>query len=356
MKTVPATKTTSDRLTTVLSYGVLLLLGYLAYLILEPFLVPLAWSAVFAIFFFPLHRRLLKKTRPALSALASTLLVTVLLIVPALIVLSYTTREAIDAASRLQSSWMQPHSAATSHLVARLQKLLPASLQNTNFSATLRQEAEKFASYLAGQFAALLKNLFTFVADLIILLFSLFFMFRDGDRIVRAVRHLLPFDAPLQDDVMRESRDLIFATVTVGLLIAGIQGTLGGIAFGVTGIRSPIFWGVVMAFFSLVPMVGSALIWVPAALWLGFTGHWGKGLLVLIICGGVAGIADNIVRPGLLRNRTQLNELLLFLSVLGGIRTFGLLGLVIGPTIVAAAMAVFRVYMQRRDELQAQDA
>jgi predicted PurR-regulated permease PerM len=356
MKTVPVAKTTSDRLTTVLSYGALLLLGYLAYLILEPFLVPLAWSAVLAIFFFPLHQRVLKKLNPTLAALASTLLVTFLLIVPALLVLSYTTREAIDAAGRLQSSWLQPQSAATSHLIEKLQALLPASLQHTDFSATLRQEAEKFASFLAGRFAALLKNLFTFVADLLILLFSLFFMFRDGDKIVRGVRYLLPFDAALRNDVMRESRDLIFATVAVGLLIAAVQGTLGGIAFGVTGIRSPVFWGVVMAFFSLVPMVGSALIWVPAALWLGFTGHWGRGILVAIICGGVAGLVDNIIRPVLLRNRTRLNELLLFLSVLGGLEAFGLLGLVVGPTIVAAALAVFRVYMQRRDEIPALDA
>jgi predicted PurR-regulated permease PerM len=356
MKTVPAVKTTSDRLTTVLSYGALLLLGYLAYLILDPFLVPLAWSAVLAIFFFPLHERILKKLNPTLAALASTLLVTFLLIVPALVVLTYTAREALDAAARLQSSWLQPQSAAPSHLIEKLQALLPASLQHTDFSAPLRQGAEKFASFLAGKFAALLKNLFAFLVDLVILLFSLFFMFRDGDSIVRGVRHLLPFDAAIQNDVMRESRDLIFATVAVGLLIAAIQGALGGIAFGLTGIRSPVFWGVVMAFFSLVPVVGSALIWVPAALWLGFTGHWGKGILVLIICGGVAGTADNIIRPILLRNRTRLNELLLFLSVLGGLEAFGLLGLVIGPTIVAAALAVFRVYMQRRDEIQTLDA
>ena len=107
-----------------------------------------------------------------------------------------------------------------------------------------------------------------------------------------------------------------------------------------------------MGFFSLIPVVGSALIWVPTALWLAVTGHIWKGLLVLAICGGVAGIADNIVRPLLLRNRTHLNELLLFISVLGGIEVFGLLGLVAGPTIVAAAMGVFRVYMQHRDEIE----
>ncbi|HUI75064.1 MAG TPA: AI-2E family transporter [Candidatus Acidoferrum sp.] len=352
MKTDSLAKTTSDRLTTVLSYGALLLLGYLAYLIVEPFLVPLAWSAVFAIFFFPLHEKLLKKLKPTTAALASTLLVTFLLIVPALVVLWYTTREALDAAGRVQSAWLQPGSAVPPHIAEKLHGLLPKSLQNTDFSAPLRQGAERIASFLATKFAALLKNLFAFFVDLFILLFSLFFMFRDGDSIVRGVRHLLPFDREIQNEVMRESRDLIFASVAIGLLIAAIQGTLGGAAFAVTGIRSPVFWGVLIAFFSLVPVVGSALIWVPVALWLAITGSWGKAIVVVAICGGVAGVADNIIRPLLLKNRTRLNELLLFLSVLGGIQVFGLLGLVIGPTIVAAALGVFRVYMQKRDQLQ----
>jgi predicted PurR-regulated permease PerM len=105
-----------------------------------------------------------------------------------------------------------------------------------------------------------------------------------------------------------------------------------------------------------VPVVGSLLLWGPAALWLGFSGHWGKALLVVAICGGVSTVADNIVRPMLLRNRTRLNELLLFIGVLGGLQAFGLLGLVAGPTIVAAAMGVFRVYMEHRDELAANGA
>jgi predicted PurR-regulated permease PerM len=124
---------------------------------------------------------------------------------------------------------------------------------------------------------------------------------------------------------------------------------LGGFAFTVGGISSPVFWAVLFAFFSLVPVVGSALIWGPAALFLAFSGQWGRAIAVVAICGGVAGIADNIVRPLLLRNRTHLNELLLFLGVLGGLEVFGLLGLVIGPAVLAAAMGVFRVYAEHRD-------
>jgi predicted PurR-regulated permease PerM len=142
----------------------------------------------------------------------------------------------------------------------------------------------------------------------------------------------------------------------VGLIIAGLQGFLGGLAFTIGGIPTAVFWGVLMAFFSLVPVVGSALIWGPAALWLGLSGHWGKAATVLVICGGIAAVADNIIRPLLLRNRTRLNELLLFIGVLGGLEVFGLLGLVVGPTIVAAAMGVFRVYMDRRDAMETREA
>jgi len=351
----PATPstTTSDRLTTVLSYGALLLLIYLVFRIVEPFLEPLVWSAVLAIFFFPVHERILRRLRPNRAALVSTLGVTVLLIVPALVVLVYTARQAIDATAQLQDTLMDPEKALPTHALAWIRHQLPQAWQSADFSQPLRQGAERIAAFLASRLAGLVKNLFNFFVDLFIVIFALFFMFRDGEGIVRGASHLMPFDEAIQQDMLRESRDLIFASVAVALVIAVLQGALGGLAFTVGGISSPIFWAVLIAFFSLVPVVGSALIWVPAALFLAFSGHWGKGLAVVVICGGVAGVADNIVRPLLLRNRTHLNELLLFLGVLGGLEVFGLLGLVIGPTILAAAMGVFRVYVEHRDRMTA---
>jgi len=344
--------TTSDQVTTVLSYGALLLLGYLVYEITAPFLVPLAWSAVLAIFFYPLHERVEKKLKPNLAATVSTLAVTFLLIVPSLVVLFYTTKQAIDAGAKAQIVLQAPDKAVPTQVLDWLKNQLPDSMQDADFSDPVRRGAEKVAGFLAAKVGGLVKNIFAFFLDLFVLLFALFFMFRDGEDVVRAVRHLLPFDPSIQEDMMHESKELIFASVAVGLLVAAIQGALGGLAFTLAGIGTAIFWGVLMGFFSLVPVVGSAVIWVPAALWLAFTGHIGKGLLIAAICGIVAGVADNIVRPLLLRNRTHLNELLLFVSVLGGIEVFGLLGLVAGPTIVAAAMGVFRVYMQHRDDLE----
>ena len=343
--------TTSDRLTTVLSYGALVLMGYLVFRIAEPFLRPLAWSAVFAIFLHPVYDKLAKRTSPTPAALICTLGVTLLLIVPVLLILLHAARQAIDA-----SVWLQGMVTSGTLVPANWQDWmrseLPESLQNIDLMGALRQGAERIGSYLATSLASLVKNLLTFLVNLFILLFALFFMFRDGPKFLYGLRHLIPFERELQDDMLNESRDLIFASVAVMLLVAAIQGSLAGLAFQVTGLPAPVFMAVLIAFFSIVPVVGSALIWVPAALWLGFRGHWGKAAAVLIICGGVAGLVDNFVRPFLLRNRTKLNDLLLFISILGGLQVFGLLGLVAGPTILAAALGVFRVYTEHREELE----
>jgi predicted PurR-regulated permease PerM len=348
--------TTSDRLTTVLSYGALLLLGYLVFQIVAPFLKPLVWSAVLAIFFYPVYGKLLRKTSPTWAAVWCTVGVTALLIVPVLLVLLYAAREAVVASAQVQAAISSGSVGMPTHLMDWIRGRLPETLRGVDFVGLLQQGAEKVGSYLATSVGALLKNLFSFFVNLFILLFALFFMFRDGEQIVRALRHLIPFDVDIQKDMLEESRDLIYASVAVALLIAVIQGVLGGAAFALTGLGAPVFMGLLIAFFSIVPVVGSALIWVPAALWLGINGHWGKAVLVVAICGGIAGVADNFVRPLLMRNRTRLNDLLLFISILGGLDAFGLLGLVAGPTILAAAMGVFRVYMEHQEEMEKEAA
>jgi predicted PurR-regulated permease PerM len=344
--------TTSDRLSTVLSYGALILLGYLVYLITAPFLVPLAWSAVLGIFFYPVYLNLEKRFSPTWSAVFCTLGVTFLLIVPVLFVLAYAAREAVEASMGVRQTLSSNGTGAAQHVFATFRAHLPESLQNLDLIGYLRQGAERVAAFLAASIGSLVKNLFTFLVNLFILLFALFFMFRDGHRMLRVLRYLIPFDKEIQEDMLEESRDLIFASVAVAVLIAGIQGALGGLAFQLTGVRGPVFLGVLIAFCSIIPVVGSALVWVPAAVWLVIDGHWGKAVVILAICGGVAGGADNIVRPLLLRNRTRLNDLLLFISILGGLNVFGLLGLVVGPTILAAALGVLRVYVEHQDKLQ----
>src|SRR2546426_11524885 len=131
--------------------------------------------------------------------------------------------------------------------------------------------------------------------------------------------------------MISQAQNLISASVITSLIIAAIQGVLGGLGFVLVGLPTPLFWGVAMAFFSLVPVVGSGLIFVPAAPWLGFTGHWGRALLLLGICAGVTTIVDNVLRPILLGGRTELSGLVIVIGVVGDVAVFGLLGLVLGP-------------------------
>jgi len=286
------------------------------------------------------------------AALLATLGVTFLLIVPVLLVMGYAAREAIAASAGIRSTLSANGAGAIQGFFEGLRRHLPGPLQNVDVMGALRTGAERVGSYLAARAGSLVKNLFDFAVNLFILVFALFFVFRDGKDIMRAVRHLIPFEPEIQEDMLNESRDLIFASVAVALLIAAIQGLLGGFAFAITGVPGPVFLGVLIAFCSIIPVLGSSLVWIPAGIWLAMNGHWGKALVILGICGGVAGVADNIVRPLLLRNRTRLNDLLLFVSILGGLNVFGLLGLVVGPTIVAAALGILRVYMEHREQLE----
>jgi predicted PurR-regulated permease PerM len=339
--------TTSDRLTTVLSYGVLLLLIYLVFRIYEPFLSSLGWAAILVIFFYPMHSRLARKLSSNRAAVFSTLAVTILLIVPAILLTTLFVREALSISRGVQHTIVEQHTPTVAKKWAWIAQHVPGLDPNADVVDMLAQAVQKEAGYLAERLGTILRNIAEFIFDLFVMIFAMFYFFRDGDQIIRGVRSILPFDAAHRDTMMRQARDLISASVMTSLIIAAIQGVLGGLGFAIVKLPTPVFWGVAMAFFSLVPVVGSGLIFVPASLWLGFTGHWGRAILLLAICAGVSTVVDNVLRPLLLGGRTELSGLVIFISVVGGVSLFGMLGLVLGPILVATAASVLTVYMER---------
>ena len=342
-----ANATTSDRLTTVLSYGVLLLLIYLVFRIYEPFLAALGWAAILVIFFYPMHERLARRFFPRRAAVISTLAVTVLLIVPVILITTLFVREAVSISRGVQHSFAEEHAPMVAKKWAWIAQHVPGLDPNANVMEMVQQGVQKEAGFLAERLGTVLRNIAAFIFDLFVMIFAMFYFFRDGDQIICGVRSILPFDAEHRDTMMRQARDLISASVTTSLIIAAIQGILGGLGFSIVKLPTPLFWGVAMAFFSLVPVVGSGLIFVPASLWLGFTGHWGRAILLLVICAGVSTVVDNVLRPLLLGGRTELSALVIFISVVGGVGLFGMLGLVLGPILVATAAGVLAVYMER---------
>ena len=341
--------TTSDRLTTVLSYGVLLLLIYLVFRIYEPFLAALGWAAILAIFFHPLYRWLCRRFSETRAAVLSTLGVTILLIAPAMLITSLFVREAVAVSRGVQHTIVEQHAPVIAKSWSWIAHHVPGLDPNADVFEMLEQGIEKQAGYLAERLGTVLRNIAAFIFDLFVMIFAMFYFFRDAGQITRGVRSILPFDAEHRDAMLTQARDLISASVITSLVIAAIQGALGGIGFAVVGLPAPIFWGVAMAFFSLVPVVGSGLIFVPASLWLGFTGHWGRAALLLVICAVVSTLVDNVVRPLLLGGRTELSGLVIFISVVGGVGLFGMLGLVLGPILVATAAGVLNVYVDQAE-------
>ncbi|MBA0083737.1 MAG: AI-2E family transporter [Acidobacteria bacterium Pan2503] len=346
MSVAPPTNATTSRLTAVVSYGGLLLLIYLVFRISEPFLSALGWAAILVTFFYPMHKRLAKRLSATRAAVSSTLAVTILLIAPAILLTTLFVRQAFAISRGVQHSLVEQHAPMIANGWSWLASRIPGMEPKANIFETLEQGIEKQAGFLAERLGTILKNIAAFVFDLFVMIFAMFYFFRDALKILPAVRSIMPFDAAHQEAMIVQIRDLISASVTTSLVVAVVQGALGGLGFAVVGLPAPVFWGVAMAFFSLVPVVGSGLIFVPASLWLGLSGHWWRAIVLLAICAGISTIVDNVLRPVLLGGRTELSGLVIFISVLGGVRLFGMLGLVLGPILVAMAAGVLSVYQE----------
>src|SRR2546427_5801034 len=320
---------------------------YLVFRIYEPFLAALGWAAILVIFFYPMHDRLARKFSARRAAVFSTLAVTILLIVPAILVTTLFVREAVSISRGVQHSIVEEHAPTVARKWEWIAQHVPGLDPNADVAEIVEQGVQKEAGFLAERLGTILRNIAEFIFDLFVMLFAMFYFFRDGDQIIRGVRSILPFDAEHRDTMMKQARDLISASVTTSLIIAAIQGILGGLGFAIVKLPTPLFWGVAMAFFSLVPVVGSGLIFVPASLWLGFTGHWGRAILLLAICAGVSTIVDNVLRPLLLGGRTELNGFGVFISVGCGGGLFWMLRLVLGAILVGPAAGVLAGFMER---------
>jgi predicted PurR-regulated permease PerM len=210
--------------------------------------------------------------------------------------------------------------------------------------ALVRTGAGRLGEYMASQLGAVLRHIAIFLFELFVMLFALFYFLRDGESILDRFRLFLPFEESMRERMLEEARELIFASVTTSLVIAAVQGIISGVTFAIVGVGSAVFWGVVVAFLSLLPVIGAWPVWIPAAIWLFSTRHPGRALILIAICGGLGAAVDNILRPLLLGGRSSLNALLVFISVLGGIAVFGVLGIVLGPIVVATAVGMLDVY------------
>jgi len=327
----------------VLFYGLVLLIAYFVFLIFEPFLVPLAWAAVLVVVSYPAYEWLGRRMRPTSAALISTLGVTLILIVPSVLVMMAFVRQGVEAVQSIQFSIAAGHFTWLAEAWTRLHDRFP-SVGSDDVITALHRYTATAAEFVAARIGTILKNTAVFFFHLFVTILVMFYLYRDGDAIVERLRQILPFESGPGDRMLGDARELIFASVTSSLASAVVHALLGGFAFAVTGIEAPLFWGVMMGFCSFIPVVGSALVWVPAAVSLAIGGHLGRGIFLAIFCALIVGLVDNVMRPWLISGRAELGGLLVFISVLGGISVFGLLGVVLGPIIVATTASLLDLY------------
>ena len=336
-----------QRSTTLLFYGCILLLGYLIFLLIHPFLVPLAWAAIFAAFFHGKYKRLEARFGRTAAASISTAAVTLIIVVPFVLVSISFVQQAMQTLGHLDLDTDSSRGLERLHVAWAWARRSRFGQSLPGFEETLQRATAWVASFVAAGAGFLVKSVVVFAVDLVIMLFALFFFFRDGDGIMGRLRRVLPFEASFRDRRITETGELIRASITAGLVVAIVQGTIGGIAFAILRLGAPIFWGVMMAFFALLPL-GAWVIWGPVAIWLLITGQYARGIILIVIGAGVVGLIDNILRPVLLSGRTQMNGLLTFISLLGGMAAFGLLGLVLGPIIMATTISFVDAYATER--------
>jgi len=324
--------------------------------ILWPFYGAVFWATVLAILFAPVYRRLAQvmRQRCTFAAVTTVLLILLLVILPSALISGMLLQEGFHVYEKVRSGEWNLGAYAR-----QVYQALPAwatELLDRFELTTLGEVQERLAAglskgvqFLAGQVLNVGQNTLDFVVSFFIMLYLLFFLLRDGRVLSQKIRAAVPLRDELQHNLFRKFAEVIRATVKGTIVVAIVQGFLGGLIFWILGIQAPVLWGVVMAFLSLLPAVGTGLVWVPVAIYLLATGSVWQGIVLVAYGILVIGLVDNVLRPILVGKGTKMPDYVVLISTLGGMAIFGLNGFMIGPLIAAMFIASWDVVAASRE-------
>jgi predicted PurR-regulated permease PerM len=338
---------------------------YFCWQIMKPYVDPVIIALILAALTRPVNDRLLKRFRGKenLAALASCFLLIIVIVVPVVILLSLVIRQGIHSFTAIQH-WIAAGNLTrlmTNPLITRALALadqyLPGNiLENIDLGSTAMQVSSSAGKWLVSKGGYFIGNISLAAGKFFIMIFVFFFAVKDRKRIVDYVLHLVPLSSGHERILANKIKDVARSALLGSLVTALAQGAAGGLAFAICGLPG-FFWGAVMAFASLIPVVGTALVWVPAAGYLLVSGNWGYALFMTVWCILVVGMIDNLVRPLFMSGGAGMSTVLIFFSILGGISYFGLAGLLYGPLVFGITMVLlyiydleFKVFLARQDE------
>lgn len=321
------------------------------YLLIKPYLQPIVLAILIGIMAAPVNERIvsLLNGRRNLGALLGCLLLSLVIVIPALILMVAILKQGISY-SIVVREWATAENVqqllANPKVVSVRERLTEVLPEGALEPESIREQALVLAGDMGKQFAgvstAIMGSVTAFIVNFMLLLFVLFFVLRDHERMISFMHHALPLSRSQEDVLFKEVREVSKSALLGSLLTAATQGVVGGFGLWLAGFPG-LFWGAVMAFTSLVPLVGTALVWVPAAIFLAVTGEYGWSLFLVGWGVIVVGSIDNFLRP-LFMQGASMNTVVVFFSLIGGLQVFGLMGLIYGPLIFSVALVLFRLY------------
>jgi len=324
---------------------------YLCWLMLKPFVDVLGWAVILVIIFYPVHRRLAPIIkRPGLTALASCLLVVMVFVVPLTFAI-VALRNELGAAPQNLPEQVAEFVKAQAPVIRKISLWLHdrISFDAARSSTLLTEQLNNLVAALLGHSMGLAGDVLSVFFKAFFVMFTMYYLFRDGNRIVQALPGVLPFKKSQSEALIGRVEEVVGAGVYGVVSIATIQGLLAGLGFWILGVPSPVLWAVLTAFVCMIPIAASFFVWLPASIYLIATGHLTKGVLLIIWGALVISIIDNFLRPKLIRKQTKLHELFIFFSVLGGIKVFGLIGIVVGPVVLAITLGLIETFRKQNE-------
>lgn len=338
-----------ERFRSFVFYGALILALVLCGALIAPFWRPIAWAVVLAILVSPFHRRLATRMSPNVAAALSCLFTIAVVVLPAVILLLAVTGEAVSMAERFQAMAGQGTLPWKNRLeiawLDRVWQWLSRYVDTSKLSLTavLEGSLRQITTFLVANVANIIGNVVRLSLQTSISTVTLFFILRDSRRLLPAVREFIPLDADQTDRVLRRAEDAVYATFYGVVVVAAIQGSIGGLTFWLLGLSSPLLWGLVMICVCMIPLLGAPVVWVPAALSLAAHGDYVRAGILTGVGLALIGTVDNIMRPIVIHGRAQLPMLIVFFSILGGMLVLGPLGLVLGPVLLTTTLVLLDI-------------
>ncbi|MEJ2673396.1 MAG: AI-2E family transporter, partial [Deltaproteobacteria bacterium] len=334
--------------------AVTILVLYFSYLIIKPYLLDIFMALVLFFTAKPLYlalNRLLKGWKVIASFLTCLILLLIILI-PLFSLMSIIATQALEFSSQvsrgMQSGhlwqWITVKIDVLKHYLTHLN--LPVPPGDIKLEHIVQTVVSKASAFVYENAIGLIKGFSFFFFDLVLVLFITFFLFLQGDEFIAAVKRLSPLDPSHNDEILREMETTIKATLWGTVIVAFAQGTLGGVGFLIFGLPQPAFWGTVMIPASVIPVVGSSIIWGPAAIYLLFTGRAMAGIGLILWGGVVVSVIDNILKPILVKGSSETPSILILFSILGGLTYFGIIGFILGPLILSVLLLLLRIYQK----------